>query len=187
MLTKWSCLIRLGHTQSRSVFFIGKNANHLTKKLICVLWIWCGYMHLMRVPWAWFVSYGFDVCSTSLNCVLWAWYGFYGCDVSSVGLVIGCSDCNIIICTVKFSARRERTLTAACRELEWTARTSRRRKPVFSTMPRVRNREKRKEVEMLIGKWLLLSWHCGRFHNQRSAVQIQSSAKFYMDHVFTYC
>ena len=167
MLTKWSCLNRLGHTQSRSVFFIGKNANHLTKKLICVLWIWCGYMHLMRVPWAWFVSYGFDVCS--------------------VGLVIGCSDCNIIICTVKFSARRERTLTAACRELEWTARTSRRRKPVFSTMPRVRNREKRKEVEMLIGKWLLLSWHCGRFHNQRSAVQIQSSAKFYMDHVFTYC
>ena len=35
------------------------------------------------------------------------------------------------------------------------------------------------------GQWLWLSWLSGRFRHQRSAVQIQSLALFYMEHLFT--
>ena len=35
------------------------------------------------------------------------------------------------------------------------------------------------------GQWLWLSWQSGCFKHQRSAVRIQSLAKFYMEHLFT--
>ena len=38
-----------------------------------------------------------------------------------------------------------------------------------------------------VGQWLWLSWQSGRFQLQRSVVQIQSSANFYIGHLFVYC
>ena len=35
------------------------------------------------------------------------------------------------------------------------------------------------------GKWLWLSWQSGPFQQQRSKVQIQSLANFYVEHLFT--
>ena len=44
--------------------------------------------------------------------------------------------------------------------------------------------EKSKQV-MMIGQWLWLSWKTSRFQCQRSAVGIESSAYFYIEHLFT--
>jgi len=36
-----------------------------------------------------------------------------------------------------------------------------------------------------VGQWLWLSWQSGSFRYQRSALRIQTSANFYIGHLFT--